>query len=51
LSGLARTGKSIISCTIARRYSKQKRLRASFFFLRGGGDVSYTGKFFTSLTI
>ncbi|KAH9213077.1 hypothetical protein DL95DRAFT_302875, partial [Leptodontidium sp. 2 PMI_412] len=51
LSGLAETGKLIISRTVARRCSKQKRLRASFFFLRGGGDMSYAGKLFTSLPV
>jgi hypothetical protein len=29
----------------------QKRLRASFFFLKGGGDVGYAGKFFTGITV
>ena len=29
----------------------QKRLGASFFFSRGGGDVGYAGKFFTSITV
>ncbi|PVH68198.1 hypothetical protein DL98DRAFT_633298, partial [Cadophora sp. DSE1049] len=51
LSGLAGTGKSTISRTIARRYSEQKSLGASFFFSRGGGDVSHAGKFFTSLAV
>jgi hypothetical protein len=49
LNGLAGTGKSTIARTIARRYFDQKRLGASFFFSRGGGDVSHAGKFFTSL--
>ncbi|KAH7418721.1 NACHT and WD40 domain protein [Cadophora sp. MPI-SDFR-AT-0126] len=51
LSGLAGTGKSTISRTVARRCSEQKRLGASFFFSRGGGDVSHAGKFFTSLAV
>jgi hypothetical protein len=51
LNGLAGTGKSTISCTIAHRYSEQKRLGASFFFSRGSGDVSHAGKFFTSLAV
>ncbi|KAL3427466.1 vegetative incompatibility protein HET-E-1 [Phlyctema vagabunda] len=51
LSGLAGTGKSTISRTVARRYSEQKRLGASFFFARGGGDVSHAGKFVTSLAV
>jgi NACHT domain len=48
LNGLAGTGKSTIARTVARRYFDQKRLGASFFFSRGGGDVSHAGKFFTS---
>ncbi|KAH9203299.1 vegetative incompatibility protein HET-E-1 [Leptodontidium sp. 2 PMI_412] len=51
LSGLAGTGKSTISRTVARRCSEQKRLGASFFFSRGGGDVGHAGKFFTSLAV
>jgi archaellum biogenesis ATPase FlaH len=51
LSGLAGTGKSTISRTVARRYSEQKRLGASFFFSKGDGDVSHAGKFFTSLAL
>jgi hypothetical protein len=50
LNGLAGTGKSTISRTIARKYFEQERLGASFFFSRGGGgDVSHAGKFFTSI--
>ena len=49
LSGLAGTGKSTIARTVARRYLDQKRLGASFFFSRGGGDVGYAGKFVTSI--
>jgi hypothetical protein len=48
---LAGTGKSTIARTIARRYLDQKRLGASFFFSRGGGDVSHAGKFFTSFAV
>jgi hypothetical protein len=51
LNGLAGTGKSTISHTVAHRYNKQKRLGASFFFSKGGGDVSHAGKFFTSLAV
>ncbi|KAG4437673.1 hypothetical protein IFR05_006835 [Cadophora sp. M221] len=51
LSGLAGTGKSTISRTVARRCSEQKRLGASFFFSKGGEDVSHAGKFFTSLAV
>ncbi|KAH6667462.1 vegetative incompatibility protein HET-E-1 [Halenospora varia] len=48
LNGLAGTGKSTIARTVARRYFDQKRLGASFFFSKGGGDVGHAGKFFTS---
>ena len=51
LSGLAGTGKSTIARTIARRYFDQKRLGASFFFSRGGGDVGHAGKFVTSFAV
>jgi hypothetical protein len=51
LSGLAGTGKSTIARTVARRYYDKKRLAASFFFSRGGGDVSHAGKFVTSLAV
>jgi NACHT domain len=49
LSGLAGTGKSTIARTVARQYFDQKRLGASFFFSRGGGDVGHAGKFITSI--
>jgi hypothetical protein len=51
LNGLAGTGKSTIAQTVARRYFEQKRLRASFFFSRGGGAVGHAGKFFTSIAV
>ncbi|TVY44212.1 Vegetative incompatibility protein HET-E-1, partial [Lachnellula subtilissima] len=51
LNGLAGTGKSTISRTVACRYNKQKRLGASFLFSKGGGDVSHAGKLFTSLAV
>jgi hypothetical protein len=46
---LAGTGKSTIARTVARKYFDQKRLGASFFFSRGGGDVGRAGKFVTSI--
>ncbi|MCJ1313571.1 hypothetical protein MMC25_007250 [Agyrium rufum] len=49
LSGLAGTGKSTIARTVARKYFDQKRLGASFFFSRGGGDVGHARKFVTSV--
>jgi hypothetical protein len=48
---MAGTGKSTIARTIAREYHGQNRLGASFFFSRGGGDVSHAGKFFTSIAV
>jgi hypothetical protein len=51
LNGLAGTGKSTISRTVARKYYEQKRLGASFFFSKGGGDVSHAGRFFPSLAV
>jgi NACHT domain len=51
LNGMAGTGKSTIARTIARKYYDQHRLGASFFFSRGGGDVSDAGKFFTSIAV
>jgi hypothetical protein len=50
LSGLAGTGKSIAR-TVARRYFDQKRLGASFFFSRGGGEVGHAGRFVTSIAL
>jgi hypothetical protein len=49
LNGLAGTGKSTIARTIARKYYEQKRLGASFFFSRGGGDVGHAGMFVTTI--
>ncbi|KAH8585978.1 putative F-box and wd40 domain protein [Bisporella sp. PMI_857] len=49
LNGAAGTGKSTIARTVARKYFKEKRLGASFFFLRGSRDASHAGKFFTSI--
>lgn len=51
LNGLAGTGKSTIARTVARTYFEQKRLGASFFFSRGGGDVGHAGKFFTTVAV
>jgi hypothetical protein len=49
LSGSAGTGKSTIARTVAATLEKAKRLGASFFFSRGGGDISEASKFFTTL--
>lgn len=51
LNGLAGTGKSTIARTVARKYLEQKRLGASFFFSRGGGDVGHAGSFVTSIAL
>jgi hypothetical protein len=51
LYGLAGTGKSTIARTVARHYFEQSRLGASFFFSRGGGDVSNASKFVTSIAV
>lgn len=51
LNGLAGTGKSTIARTVAREYYEQKRLGASFFFSRGGGDVGHAGKLVTSIAV
>ena len=42
---MAGTGKSTIALTVARRYAKLRRLSASFFFSRGGGDLASARKF------
>src|SRR6266480_4442882 len=49
LEGMAGTGKSTISRTVAHTFASQKRLGASFFFTRGGGDLALANKFFTTL--
>ena len=48
---MAGTGKSTIARTVARYYFDKKRLGASFFFSRGGGDVSHASKFVTSIAV
>ncbi|KEY71560.1 hypothetical protein S7711_09693 [Stachybotrys chartarum IBT 7711] len=49
LNGMAGTGKSTISRTIARSLSRTKHLGASFFFKRGEADRGYTSKFLTTI--
>jgi hypothetical protein len=49
LSGWPGTGKSAIARTIAHEFNEQRRLAASFFFSRGGGDSSHAGIFVTSV--
>lgn len=49
LNGMAGTGKSTIAQTIARNLTEQNRLAASFFFSKGRGDLSHTGKLFSTI--
>ena len=49
LNGMAGTGKSTIARTVARAFTDQKRLGASFFFSRGQGELGCADKFFTTL--
>jgi hypothetical protein len=46
---MAGTGKSTIARTISREFSNRGNLGASFFFVKGGGDVAHVGMFFTSI--
>lgn len=49
LNGLGGTGKSTIARTVARRLSDCSSLGVSFFFSKGGGDVSHATRFATSI--
>ncbi|KAJ3561698.1 hypothetical protein NPX13_g8846 [Xylaria arbuscula] len=49
LNGMAGTGKSTISRTLARSSSDRGQLGASFFFKRGEGDCGRALKFFTTI--
>jgi len=49
LNGMAGTGKSTISRTIAQELAEKKRLAASFFFARGKRDISHSRMFFTTI--
>ncbi|KAK4034598.1 WD40-repeat-containing domain protein, partial [Parachaetomium inaequale] len=51
LKGWAGTGKSTIALTVAREYSAKKRLGASFFFSRGGGDLASTRRFAATIAV
>jgi hypothetical protein len=46
---MAGMGKSTIARTVAREFRDQNRLGASFFFSRGGGDLSNARQFFAIL--
>lgn len=49
LNGIAGTGKSTIARTVARKYYDQGDLGGSFFFSKGGGDLSKGNKLATTL--
>ncbi|KAI1182338.1 hypothetical protein F5B17DRAFT_435720 [Nemania serpens] len=49
LNGMAGTGKSTISRTLAQAFSDRGQLGASFFFKRGEVDRSSISKFFTTI--
>ncbi|RYP54983.1 hypothetical protein DL768_000299 [Monosporascus sp. mg162] len=49
LNGMAGTGKSTISRTVAHSFSTSGQLGASFFFKRGEGDRGGISKFFTTI--
>lgn len=49
LNGMAGTGKSTISRTLAHSFSNTQTLGATFFFKRGEGDRAGTGKLFTTV--
>ncbi|VUC34877.1 unnamed protein product [Clonostachys rosea] len=49
LNGMAGTGKSTISRTIASDYNRGGRLGASFFFKKGEADRGSVSKFFTTI--
>ncbi|KAK9443771.1 G-protein beta wd-40 repeats containing [Metarhizium brunneum] len=49
LNGMAGTGKSTISRTIARSFAQTGHLGASFFFKRGEGDRGNSSKLFTTV--
>lgn len=48
LNGIAGTGKSTVARTIAREYHNRGYLGASFFFSRGGGDLSRADRLLTT---
>lgn len=50
LNGMARTGKSTISRTVAKSFNQSMSLGASFFFKRGEGDRANAKKFFPTIT-
>ena len=51
LNGMAGTGKSTIARTFTRTLTEQRLFVANFFFSRGRGDLSHTGKLFSTVAI
>ncbi|KAK5558224.1 hypothetical protein LTR46_003473 [Exophiala xenobiotica] len=51
LRGMAGTGKSTISRTVAQAFDTQERLGASFFFKRGEHDRENASLFFTTVAL
>lgn len=49
LYGIAGTGKSTVSRTVAKRLASKGSLSASFFFKRGEGDRGNASRFFTTI--
>ncbi|KAI9785620.1 MAG: hypothetical protein M1816_000367 [Peltula sp. TS41687] len=49
LNGMAGTGKSTISRTLAQSFADENQLGASFFFKRGEGDRGNAAKLFTTI--
>lgn len=49
LNGMAGTGKSTISRTVAQNFTNKGDLGASFFFKRGEGDRGHAGLFITTI--
>ncbi|KAM3087809.1 hypothetical protein ACMFMG_001879 [Clarireedia jacksonii] len=49
LNGMAGTGKSTISRTVAKNFVDKRELGASFFFKRGEGDRGHAGMFFATI--
>ncbi|RYP17625.1 hypothetical protein DL765_004407 [Monosporascus sp. GIB2] len=50
LNGMAGTGKSTVSRTVAQSFASKDQLGASFFFKRGEGDRGNAARFFTTIT-
>ncbi len=51
LDGMAGTGKSTIARTVARRFADEGRLGASFFFVRGGGELEPPRTLVTTIAV